>query len=95
MYKDTKFEWDEAKNKSNLEKHGVSFETACKIFQYPLYNKIDTRFDYGETRTISIGTIGNKTIIVVVHTDRSGRMRIISARPASQEERIIYNEKTH
>lgn len=94
MYKDMKFEWDEAKNKSNVEKHGVSFETACKIFQYPLYNRTDTRFDYGEIRTISIGTTGNKTIIVVVHTDRSGRTRIISARPASQQERAIYYEKT-
>ena len=94
MYQDMKFEWDEAKNKSNVEKHGVSFETASKIFQYPLYNKIDTRFDYGETRTISIGTIDNKTIIVVVHTDRSRRTRIISARPDSQEERAIYYEKT-
>jgi len=93
MYQNVKFEWDEAKNKSNLEKHGVSFETACKIFQYPLYSKTDTRFDYGETRTISIGTIDNKTI-VVVHTDRSGRTRIISARPASQGERVIYHEKT-
>jgi uncharacterized protein len=94
MYKDMKFEWDEAKNKSNLEKHGVSFETACKIFEYPLCNTTDTRYDYGETRTISIGTAGHKTIVVVVHTDRSGRIRIISARPASQEERAIYNEKT-
>lgn len=93
MYKDIKFEWDETKNKSNVEKHGISFETACKMFQYPLYSITDTRFNYGETRTISIGTVDNKTIIVIVHTDRSGRTRIISARPASQEERAIYHEK--
>jgi uncharacterized DUF497 family protein len=45
-------------------------------------------------RMIFIGKIQNITVVVVVHTDRNGRTRVISARPASKKERMIYNEKT-
>lgn len=88
------FEWDENKNQANILKHGMGFEEAIQIFDTPIYSIIDTRHDYGEKRTISIGKIQNITIIVVVHTDRNGRTRVISARPASKKERMIYHEKT-
>lgn len=86
------FEWDELKNRKNIEKHGVSFEQASQIFEGFTLDAIDDRFDYGEERTISIGTISGIAIVTVVHTDRSGRCRIISARPAKKSERNIYNE---
>ena len=43
------FEWDQAKAKSNLEKHGVSFFTAAAIFQNERLERIDDREDYGES----------------------------------------------
>lgn len=42
------FEWDEEKNKANQRKHRISFEEAAEIFCYPMYELVDTRFDYGE-----------------------------------------------
>jgi uncharacterized protein len=86
------FEWDETKNAENIRKHGVSFRTACRIFAGPVWRMIDGREDYGELRETSIGRIGLATIIVVVHTDRNGVTRIISARAATTRERKRYDE---
>ena len=84
------FEWDPYKNQANIQKHGVRFEDACQIFQGPTLDIRDDRRDYGEVRTISIGQIGHLVILTVVHTDRNGKRRLISARPAKQSERKIY-----
>ena len=86
------FEWDEAKNQANIRKHGVSFETARRIFDGPVLTWVDERMDYGEVRHVSIGKVGN-AVVVVAHTDRDGRMRLISARPASRKERQAYHER--
>ncbi len=86
------FEWDEAKQAANIAKHGISFEMAIRIFEGPLLTVIDGRRNYGEVREISIGMIASSAILTVVHTDRSGRRRIISARPASGRERRQYEE---
>ncbi len=87
-----KFEWDERKNRSNVQKHGVSFETAVGIFGGPVFTRKDERFDYGEVRQNSIGRIGMALILLVTHTDRNGRTRVISARPAKRSERERYEE---
>ncbi len=83
------FEWDSAKNRTNIGKHGVSFENAKRIFDGPVVIRSDDRKDYGENRCISIGKAAN-AYLVVVHTDRDGRIRWISARPASRKEREMY-----
>lgn len=49
------FEWDEDKNRVNIGKHGVSFETAMCIFEGPVLSWIDDRKEYGEVRLRSIG----------------------------------------
>jgi uncharacterized DUF497 family protein len=49
------FEWDHVKSMANVGKHGVSFETASRIFEGPVVTVVDARFDYGEVREISIG----------------------------------------
>ena len=85
-----KFEWDEAKNRSNLKKDGISFEEAILIFDGPILTYPDTRLDYGEERWLSIGGIEDIMVVVVVHTNRAGVTRIISARPAKQRERRLY-----
>ena len=85
------FEWDEAKNRRNVEKHGVSFELAQKIFDGPVVTWIDDREHHGEDRYISIGMVEAIATLVVVHMDRAGRTRLISARPASRRERRNYH----
>ncbi len=87
------FEWDEDKNRSNIAKHGISFETAVRIFNRPTVDQIDDRFEYGEQRTISIGVVDMIAALVVVHTDRNGTLRIISARKANRRERQHYEAK--
>lgn len=87
-----KYEWDPDKNKTNLEKHGISFEEACQIFKHDVLTSTDERKDYKETRKTSIGTLEGEIIIVVIHTNRNGTTRIISARPAKMKERKRYYE---
>ncbi|HEY8189374.1 MAG TPA: BrnT family toxin [Micavibrio sp.] len=84
------FEWDDKKNWINIRKHGIDFEMASRIFGNPVLTYIDTRNDYGEIRSVSIGLVEGAAILVVTHTDRQGKIRIISARPASRKERDEY-----
>ena len=86
------FEWDENKNQLNQQKHGISFEEAKEIFFDTVFTSVSAKIDYGEVREISIGTIQNVLIVAVVHTDRNGKVRIISARKATPKERRKYNE---
>lgn len=86
------FEWDEAKNTANIRKHGIDFADAVLIFDGPVISRIDDRRDYGETRIISYGQIADQIVATVVHTDRNGVMRIISARLASAKERRAYEQ---
>lgn len=88
------FEWDETKNQTNIRKHGVSFETARRIFEGPVLSWLDVRRVYGEDRYISVGSIGAGALLVVAYTVRNRRVRLISARPASRKERQAYDEKT-
>lgn len=87
------FEWDEAKNRSNIRKHGVDFDVAKRIFLGAVVTEVDGRKGYGEIRYCSIGAVQGG-IVVVAHTRRNGRIRLISARPASRKERRKYREKT-
>jgi uncharacterized protein len=84
------FEWDENKNKINVSKHGLDFETVKLVFfDHSRKTSVDERKDYGEKRFITIGREFN-TIIVVVYTFRGDKVRIISARLANEYERMIY-----
>lgn len=84
------FEWDKNKNKQNFQKHGISFEEAIEIFDGVVFTSIDERYDYEEIREISIGAIQGVVIITVAHTDRNGKIRLISARKATPKERRTY-----
>lgn len=86
------FEWDTKKSKLNLLKHGISFEEAKEIFHGSVFTAEDRRKDYGEMRFTSIGLISGVAVLVVIHTDRKGRTRIISARKANEKERGLYYE---
>ena len=86
------FEWDEEKNKLNRKNHGISFEEATEVFNFTHLTYIDDRHDYGEVREITIGQITSLSLIVVVHTQRNGLIRIISARKALKYERSKFYE---
>ncbi len=89
------FEWDENKNRTNLEKHGVDFEQAKKVFFDDFKSEMaDNRKDYGEQRLKTVGK-SLDLILSVIYTIRETVIRIISARSASSKERNIYNQKLH
>jgi uncharacterized DUF497 family protein len=89
-----RFEWDEDKTASNLEKHGVSFEEASTVFADQLSLTIsDVLHSFDEPRFITIGESSEQEIVVVVHTEREDAIRIISAREATRRERRDYESR--
>ncbi len=86
------FEWDENKAKSNIQKHGVTFEEAAEVFFDPFYQTGDASIDEVEIRDFIIGYTFSQQLLLAVYTERSDRTRIISARPATRAERKVYEE---
>jgi uncharacterized protein len=87
------FEWDEDKAKKNLKKHAVSFEEASTAFHDPLALTIhDPLHSDEEDRFINLGESSRGRLLVVVFTDREERIRIISARVATRQERKNYEK---
>jgi len=88
-------EWDEAKAASNLKKHKVSFTEAGTVFGDPLAVTFpDPDHSIAEDRFITIGTSDRDRVLIVSHTDRDERLRIISARKATRLERKAYEEES-
>ena len=85
------FEWDSAKNQRNIEKHGIDFVDAVRIFERPTLTVVDNRHNYGEKRIAAMGTVED-VILYVVYIIRDGIWRIISARRANRRERKKYFE---
>lgn len=83
------FEWDERKNQSNAQKHGVNFQDAVRIFDGPVMENQVNR--PGEPRLLAVGLMKNIEI-TVVYTLRGKKKRIISARRAKKNERKKYRE---
>ena len=85
------FEWDASKARANRKKHAVSFEDATTVFGDIRAITVKSIVSSDEARFVTIGKASTGAlIIVVVHTDRNDRIRIISARPASKAERRQY-----
>ena len=88
-----RFEWDAAKAKANLRKHGVSFEEASTVFYDELtMTGADPDHSVGEARFVTFGVSSERRLLVVSHADRGEAIRIISARKATPPERRIYEE---
>ena len=89
------FEWDDAKAASNFRKHGVTFGEAATVFDDPLAvtlarpGPLDRRGPVPDDRPVDGGRI-----LVVSHTDRGDRIRIISAREATRREQKGYEDGT-
>ncbi len=87
------FEWDDAKARANLRKHGISFDDASTAFYDALSVTIpDPDHSAGERRFLLIGVTLTGRLVVVSHTDRGRRIRIINARRATRRERTAYEK---
>jgi uncharacterized DUF497 family protein len=86
-----KFEWNEAKAESNLRAHGISFELAETVFRDAFaVERLDEREDYGEERFVIVGMAEGNIVLFVAFAERNERIRIISARRATQNEQDVY-----
>lgn len=86
-----RFEWDDQKAASNLQKHGVSFDEAVSVFGDAMaLTFADTDHSDIEDRSRTYGISNNARLLVVIHTERRGGIRIISARKATRYEKSIY-----
>jgi uncharacterized DUF497 family protein len=89
------FEWDEDKNKINLQKHDLPLKAGVPVFDDA--NAIefeDSRFDYGENRYILVGYDNRTKLLYVVYTIKSGNVtRLISVRKAVKSERRLYESR--
>ena len=94
-----RFEWDPAKDLSNLRKHGLSFATALRAFADPLAVSLQDRIEGGERRWQTVGLVDGYLLIVVAHTLRMAQdtevIRIISARRATRMERKSYENQSN
>ena len=87
----SEFQWDEEKAKSNLKKHGVSFEEGATIFNDPMIATIlDPDHSEDEERFISVGMSMIRCLLTVIHTYRKERIRLVSARKATKAEKKNY-----
>lgn len=85
------FEWDPEKAQRNIAKHGLSFEEAATAFGDPLsITRFDPDHSEDEDRFLLLGASHAGRLVVVSHTHRGGRVRVISARLASKRERRTY-----
>lgn len=88
-----KFEWDDTKATKNIQKHGVSFNEASTVFRDPLaLTYADPAHSSGEYRYLTFGHSIMNRLIVVAHSDKNDRVRLISAREMTRKERKDYEE---
>jgi len=96
-----RFEWDPGKDATSRRKHGVSFETALRVFADPFALLEQDRIEGGEQRWQTLGMVDGRVLLLVAHTLREeevgGRqvelVRIISARAADRKERRRYEQE--
>lgn len=95
----SEFEWDEAKNRANVKKHGIDFDDAARVFSDPLMLLFSTGYEEGEERWRAYGQVGGLALVMVAHTYRAydgvEKIRIISARLATKQERNDYERNYH
>jgi len=87
-----RFEWDEDKNRANIQKHKIDFADVPAVFNGPMLVELDEREDYGEERWIGMGFLRDIVVVVVFAQRRQDTIRIISARKVSKHERKRYEQ---
>jgi len=91
---DGKFEWDSEKDNTNIKKHGFSFSEILEVYDDPyLLTMYDSKHSSPEEdRYFCVGSIRGIVLIATCHTERDGRIRLISARKAEKKLEVLYNE---
>jgi uncharacterized DUF497 family protein len=84
-----KFEFEPAKNKANIAKHGVDMALVTEFEFDTAIEQVDDRMDYGETRWQALGFL-NSRLHSLVYTERRKAIRVISLRRASRKEEKLY-----
>jgi len=87
-----RYEWDQAKNRSNFAKHGLDFSDAEQVFAGPCVTFEDSRFDYGEERLVTLGLLAGR-VVIIAHAPRGDATRIISMRKANRREQEVYHKR--
>ena len=82
--------WDKRKGRGNVARHGIAFQDAIRIFEGPTLERVDDRFDYGETRIYAIGVVGGLEITLIYTDVSETERRVISAWRAERHERTAY-----
>ncbi|MDR0674344.1 MAG: BrnT family toxin [Zoogloeaceae bacterium] len=82
-------EFDPGKNALNIKKHGVSLEAAARLVWEEAYTWTDERFAYEEWRMLALAPLGDR-LFCVAYVDRNEVRRVISLRPATNREKMIY-----
>jgi uncharacterized DUF497 family protein len=82
--------WDKRKGRENVARHGIAFEDAIRIFEGPTLERVDDRFDYGETRIYAIGVVDGLEITLIYTDVSETERRVISAWRAERHERTAY-----
>jgi len=89
------FEWNPGKAARNLKDHKITFEEAATVFGDPLSLTLpDPDHSNDESRFITVGNSIDGKLLLVSHTDRDEKIRIISAREATKRERKFYEEES-
>ena len=83
--------FDPQKRDKALNERGLDFLEAAAVFAGRTYDRVDSRFDYGEVRTITIGRLRGR-MLVVVWTQRGAARHVISMRKANDREQAYYKE---
>jgi uncharacterized DUF497 family protein len=90
---DGRFEWDEEKDRQNINKHGFSFSEILEVFDDPVFLEgFDLEHSDREDRYYGIGCLNNVVHIVVFYTERGIRKRIFSARQADADDKELYDD---
>jgi uncharacterized protein len=84
-----RFEWDEAKRRLNIKRHGLDFVDVMKVFDVETVTLVDDRYEYGESRFLTLGLLSG-IVFAISHTETDEVIRIISARKAEKDEEITY-----
>ena len=90
------FEWDPQKAAENLRKHRVFFTEAATVFSDDLSATVyDPDHSISEDRYITVGISDRRRLLIVGHTERGAKIRIINARELTHAEREAYEEETY
>jgi uncharacterized protein len=87
------YTWDEVKRRNTVKRRKLDFADCAEVFAGPHLSFPDTRFDYEEERTVTVGFLPDGRMVALVHTEDGENTRIISMRKLNGRERKKFEEE--